>query len=322
MTTSPAAPTLPEGTVVLVRPGNRVHVGTDPHRGLMVEMDPSIPATRVADLLRSLTRPRSAREVGAELRCLGLNVEDLDTIMSGLADRVGSSRGDGHTRRTPPLRVHVHGRGPLASALLSSLAGAGIPTGHSVHRPGPGRSVRDWDANLVVLSDYLVHEPWLVASLMRHRIAHVQVRVRDGVGVVGPLVLPGLSSCLECADRYRAALEPAWPLLAAQLVRISGRASTGIVRATASLAHDQIDQLRGTLTEHAEILLSDVSSAEVAGPESTAPYLANRAIELYGSPPRIEVKTWSPHPLCSCRQPAPDGAGRVARGPATPCPLS
>jgi nicotinamidase-related amidase len=41
--------------------------------------------------------------------------------------------------------------------------------------------------------------------------------VRDGTGLVGPLVIPGVTSCLRCADLHRSDRDAAWPALAAQL---------------------------------------------------------------------------------------------------------
>ena len=41
-------------------------------------------------------------------------------------------------------------------------------------------------------------------------------------GVIGPLVVPGRTSCLHCADLHRCDRDPAWPALSAQLAG-SGR---------------------------------------------------------------------------------------------------
>jgi hypothetical protein len=46
---------------------------------------------------------------------------------------------------------------------------------------------------------------------------HLLTEVRDTTGVVGPLVLPGRSTCLRCLDLTRTDLDPDWPSLAAQL---------------------------------------------------------------------------------------------------------
>jgi hypothetical protein len=51
--------------------------------------------------------------------------------------------------------------------------------------------------DLVVLSDYLVADPRMLRDLHSQGVPHLAVRVRDGTGLVGPLVIPGVTSCLE-----------------------------------------------------------------------------------------------------------------------------
>jgi hypothetical protein len=36
----------------------------------------------------------------------------------------------------------------------------------------------------------------MVRDLHNQGVAHLLVRVRDGIGLVGPLVIPGVTSCL------------------------------------------------------------------------------------------------------------------------------
>ena len=50
--------------------------------------------------------------------------------------------------------------------------------------------------DLVILSDSLVADPRLVRDLHSQGVPHLPVRVRDGIGLVGPLVMPGVTSCL------------------------------------------------------------------------------------------------------------------------------
>ncbi len=50
--------------------------------------------------------------------------------------------------------------------------------------------------DLVVLSDYLFADPRMVRDLHSRGVPHLPVRVRDGIGLVGPLVIPGVTSCL------------------------------------------------------------------------------------------------------------------------------
>ncbi len=44
---------------------------------------------------------------------------------------------------------------------------------------------------------FLVADPRMVRDLHCQGVAHLLVRVRDGIGLVGPLVIPGGTSCLE-----------------------------------------------------------------------------------------------------------------------------
>ncbi len=97
--------------------------------------------------------------------------------------------------------------------------------------------------DLVVLSDFLVADPRVVRELHAARVPHLPVRVRDGAGLVGPLVIPGVTSCLECADLHRSDRDAAWPAVAAQLRDTVGSADRATVLATAALALNQVDRV-------------------------------------------------------------------------------
>jgi bacteriocin biosynthesis cyclodehydratase domain-containing protein len=47
---------------------------------------------------------------------------------------------------------------------------------------------------------------------------HLLACVRETVGLVGPLVLPGQTPCLRCMALGRGERDPHWPLLSAQLI--------------------------------------------------------------------------------------------------------
>ena len=51
----------------------------------------------------------------------------------------------------------------------------------------------------------------MVRDLHAAGVPHLPVRVRDGTGLVGPLVIPGVTSCLGCADLHRSDRDAAWP---------------------------------------------------------------------------------------------------------------
>lgn len=286
-------PLVRSGTPVLVRPGNRVHVGSDPRRSLILELTPPVTATDVAGLLRDLTRPRSRGEMVRRARSIGLTPLDLTGIVGQLV-AAGHAVPTDFGRSSSALRIRLHGRGPLGDLLATSLNEVGMAPRRSNRRPTSSGTVGGWDANLVVLTDYLVHDPAIINGLNAARVPHLPVRVRDGVGVIGPLILPGLSSCLRCADHHRTTLEPDWPLLAAQMVAHAGYASAATIRGTAALAHEQIEQLATALW-----------SGSAAAP---TPQLFNRVLEFHTGPTRLEFVEWLPHPLCDCH-PASAHAG-------------
>jgi molybdopterin/thiamine biosynthesis adenylyltransferase len=72
-------------------------------------------------------------------------------------------------------------------------------------------------ADLVVLTHAWGASDPLVADIRRSGVPHLVAAVRGQTGVVGPLVIPGVTSCLRCADLHRRDADPRWPALAAQL---------------------------------------------------------------------------------------------------------
>ena len=64
------------------------------------------------------------------------------------------------------------------------------------HRSQPHAIVSPAAVDLVVLSDSLVADPRMVRDLHSQGVPHLAVRVRDGTGLVGPLGIPGVTSCL------------------------------------------------------------------------------------------------------------------------------
>jgi hypothetical protein len=87
----------------------------------------------------------------------------------------------------------VHGRGPLSDLLVESLRCSGARIAHSSQ---PHAAISRAAVDLVVLSDYLVADPRMLRDLHSQGVPHLAVRVRDGTGLVGPLVIPGVTSCL------------------------------------------------------------------------------------------------------------------------------
>src|SRR6185369_699944 len=69
----------------------------------------------------------------------------------------------------------------------------------------------------VVVVGFGVPASLTALSYGHRRIPYLAVTVRDSTVVVGPLVKPGRSACLNCLELHRRDLDPDWPAVAAQL---------------------------------------------------------------------------------------------------------
>jgi bacteriocin biosynthesis cyclodehydratase domain-containing protein len=264
-------------TPVLLRPDGAVQVGWDPRRAVLVHPPQGLSVAGLAELLRTMQSGATLAELQSRF---GI---DASGLVSSLVDsRVVTTVAPRH-RRSASIRVH--GRGPLSDLLVSALRCSGARvTQSSVTQAAPPTTT-----HLVVLSDVLVADPRVVRELHAARIPHLPVRVRDGAGLVGPLVIPGVTSCLDCADLHRSDRDAAWPAVAAQLRDTVGSADRATVLATAALALNQVDRvIRAVRGEN------DVGGAPEPPPtlDTTLEFDINR-----GS---IVARRWSRHPHCSC----------------------
>ncbi|MEU7634768.1 ThiF family adenylyltransferase [Streptomyces sp. NPDC039016] len=77
-------------------------------------------------------------------------------------------------------------------------------------------------------------DPVLAAPLLTAGIPHLYAGVLEGTGVVGPLVVPGVSACAGCDQLRRTDAEPTWPRLLAQWR--SGRGTPAVPACDGALA--------------------------------------------------------------------------------------
>lgn len=146
--------------------------------------------------------------------------------------------------------------------------------------------------DLVLLADVTVADPRVVDGLTSAGIPHLLVHAAEGTGVVGPLVVPGRTSCLRCVHLHNTDTDPCWPALAAQLADHPQPSDLASAQATAAFAAGQaLRFLHGT----------------ASGPGD---------LPVWGAAVEIDVFTgactavdWKPHPRCPCG---------VARAPGQP----
>ena len=262
---------------ILLRSTGQVQLGWDPDTALVCEA-PDLEPQQVLGFLRLLDGLNSLPEIIWQSGTFGLAPEQATDLFE-LVDQTGLLVHPHHPAgRVQTIRVH--GIGPLTDAVGAGLRGLGIRTTRSRTYRGDIESlVRSVD--LVVLTDALIPDPRLVQDLCHARIAHLVVRLRDGKGLVGPLVQPGRTSCLRCADLTRSDLDAEWPGLAAQLLGRSGYASPAGIAAVAALA------------------LGELETIITCEPERRLATL-NGTMELDLETRLVVHRAWAPHSRCGC----------------------
>ncbi len=268
---------------VLLRPDGFVQVGWDPRRAVLVRTPSGLTADGLAALLRMM-QSRIGMDDMLE-RAVDLGLEDTKQLVDVVRQLVAANLAtrNARPRRGRSMSIRVHGRGPLSDVVVSALRCSGARVRHTNQRGATGA-----DADLVVLTDFLVVDPALVRELHATSTPHLLVRVRDGTGLVGPMVVPGVTSCLRCADLHRSDHDAAWPAVAAQLRDTVGTADRATVLATAALAVNQVDRV-----------LRAIRGGEGA-PHPGPPPTLDTTLEFDVGASSIVARRWARHPRCSC----------------------
>ncbi len=269
---------------VLLRPDGAVQVGWDPRRAVLVRPPYGLSATELATLLRSMRSPVAITELQRQAGQRGLvDADGLSNLVAQLVGAGVATRGCQQSRGRA-ASIRVHGRGPLSDLLVEALRCSGARIAHTSQ---PHAAVTPAAVDLVVLADYLVADPRMVRDLHNQGVPHLPVRVRDGTGLVGPLVIPGKTSCLGCADLHRSDRDAAWPAIAAQLRDTVGLADRATLLATAALALSQVNRVIAAVR------------GEQAVPDPGPPPALNATLEFDLNAGSIVAREWSRHPLCS-----------------------
>jgi hypothetical protein len=221
--------------------------------------------------------------------------------------------------------VLIHGGGRVAVSLATLLAAAGVGwvstvadgtvqpeetgCGYLEEDVGKRRSIairgaivrtapatntsplpRTRKPDLVLLADAVVPDPHLAGRLFGEGVAQLVAWAGEGVGVVGPLVVPGRSSCLNCVDLHKTASEPAWPALATQLAGRQQLADLASAQASAAFAVSQALRVLDGPRRAGKKIPVDPTDLPVWG--------AAVEIDTYSSETRRT--NWPKHPYCAC----------------------
>lgn len=180
------------------------------------------------------------------------------------------------TERRARAVVAVEGDGPLADAVREATSSAGL-------------SVGDADPDLRILAD--APHPDVPALLDARALdrPHLHVGAFGARAVVGPLVIPGRTSCLRCAHLHRRDADPAWPLVAVQWAQAIG--SLRIRPADPLLLRLAADQAALLVRRHIDA---------PGEPGAWSGY----ALDLRLPDVEVERRERPPHPMCGCLWPS------------------
>lgn len=194
-----------------------------------------------------------------------------------------AASGVGHIHHEPVRPAWVMPSPPMPGGMSQSRhsdLAADLLRAHPTVRVHPPAAHQH--PTIVLLVGDPIADLGVAASLVRSRVPHLAVTTSVVRCVVGPLVLPGRSSCLSCAYRRRTDADPGWPVLARQLARERTRASAFLTSAAACLATDQ-------LLEHID--------------GAAKPTTVNGTLEWRAGDQAPRRRTWDVHPDCGCHGP-------------------
>lgn len=184
---------------VLWRSDDTLQVGLDPERGVVVC---GVSRDFAQTLRTTSTRAAAGAAVPDELADAPL------TRALTLLGASGLLLADDPRKRWALAWVEVLGDGPQAAAVTARLRDSGIgrvTTAPAATIGGP---------DLVVVTPRWGRGITVADALSSASTVHLWAHLRDGRAVVGPLVVPGESSCLRCHDLARADADPSWPTVA------------------------------------------------------------------------------------------------------------
>lgn len=304
-------PSLRAHTPVLQRADRELQVGLGDGAVIMAEVDP-----RLESLLRWMDGSHRLVDVHRQAERLDLDQDLVDWALRMLAQAglLIDSQTLPPSEPDQGYRIRLVGAGMFGKPLAEALIRAGISSltvvdGEPPPRsryPGAGLATTQAEALkaeldrataipitvtnhwsklegmrpqlTIVASDTAEVDRVLTADLLRADQPHLVVRALSGGAVIGPLVVPGRSPCLQCMDLTRRDNDPVWPILLAQLSRLPMSPEPLIAEwaATTAVAHT-LAYLGGQIPE------------TVGG-----------TVEL--TPPTYLTRTrrWSLHPGCGC----------------------
>ncbi|MDQ3887398.1 MAG: ThiF family adenylyltransferase [Actinomycetota bacterium] len=280
--------------------GEAATAGADPTEALAV-----ITELHRAGLVRDEPAPRYCERTALDIDLAAGSVHSGQSTLELVRVRRSASvlvRGSGRVAVALAVALATAGLGRVVVAAEGTVQASDLGTGYLPSDVGRERADAARDAlrraargvrtepagarsspDLVVVTDAVVPDPDVALDLVVRRRPHLAVYAQESVAAVGPLVLPGRSSCLRCVELQRADADPAWPKLAAQLASAASNAGLACTQLAAALAVEQV-------------------LAALAGPEAASRSLTwGASLELDPLRGVLHRRPWPIHPRCGCR---------------------
>lgn len=237
----------------LRRSDREIQLGFDTGDGVVLA-DPDGVIGQVLGLMDGRHRCRDLR---LEAERLGVAAGQLDALIQALAS-AGLLQPD-----AAPVpgssTIRLVGLGPAGHQIGSQLLRAGVgclllvdpaaPTAADRWRTGSDRVrvAEHWSQPIdrpidltILVGSRLEPDRAVTTTLTQSDHPHLLVRPRSHGAVVGPLVVPGMTSCVRCADLTRTRADSAWPRMLAQLCQTRGNWDPLAVDWAAALATTQV----------------------------------------------------------------------------------
>jgi hypothetical protein len=141
--------------------------------------------------------------------------------------------------------------------------------------------------DLVVLAGYPEPDRHLADACARDNVAHVVLSLHARSAMLGPVVLPGRTACLRCADETRADTDPAWAALVPHLEQPLHRPVVAFAAGSPALVATLVAATAATVLA----MLDDLPPAYGGG--------LVRWAAACGPP---SIAPLAPHPRCGCIQ--------------------
>ena len=296
---------LAEHAVVLRRSVDNLQVGLGP--AVVVPLSHRL-------LLQGLTATTSPAALAATAEVSGLPEGSVGRLLDKLSAAGLLVTGARPVRRSLPV-LRLIGSGPVARRTVSILAEVGLAACYLAELPGavsgcsePGtgsgpadelastlrrehpdlevRRARHWtkpDTSSVDLTVLVADGPevdrLVTDTLTGTDQPHLVLRSSGSEVSVGPLVVPGRSSCLRCADLTRRDADPQWPWLLAQLTRLHLEPAPSLLAWASAYAATQA--------------LAFLSGGE--------PECLGHTVELGTRDHAVRLRAWPLHRECGCR---------------------